>query len=142
MPAALDAIGDARLEARIENWRRTVLASPHAQHCASAEYRYRAPAGHLDLQNEQAPQSMPPLDFLDGWLLEEAWRAIDSRRQRGLLRDIYVYRCTPESASRNAGIRLYLFDEELWRARLALARALDFLAAKLNVAPQENRVSD
>lgn len=113
------------LNERIENWVKVVADRRwYSATCGSAEGRYR-PEGLTAAEDKIRRQPRLPLDVLDGWEVERAWRSIEHLPYRLFLAYHYHRKLPVRVICRRLGIHYRRFDETLRKARASLRNLLE-----------------
>lgn len=74
------------MEGRLDNWRQVVTASGSVGHCGSVESLFRRD------RDEGRRNARRVVDELDGWRVEQAWKAMSIPWVRALLKFHYIRR--------------------------------------------------
>lgn len=128
----MDDYAQRALEHRLENWAFVVREGLLLQHCASFEHHYRPPR---DTEERRDPKRL--VDVSDGWLIEQAWRAIPSAPCRWLLKLHFVNRLERGSVIRwvlkrtGHAVKTWTYKGELAYALRQLHKSLDMHAASM-----------
>ncbi len=114
-------------ERRLDNWRMVVTGQAGVGHCGSVESLYRG-----DRDEDRRKPSLV-IDELDGWKVEDAWKAMPLSHYRWLLKLHYVRRSEQRHVIRAVlhhtghAIKRWHYRAELINAVMQLRKALDIL---------------
>ncbi|OQY64726.1 MAG: hypothetical protein B6D47_12940 [Rhodocyclaceae bacterium UTPRO2] len=114
------------MEARLENWRLCVRVGLVRHHCASVEHRYRP--GGLGADARRAPKLL--VDELDGWRVEEAWRALPVRFRFQL--NLHYVRCVQQHQVIRWVLKRTAHSIKPWHYKAELFYAVGLLKKKLD----------
>lgn len=132
--------GHGSLDQRLENWSRVVRTSPNRDAACNwwadiyVKLRDSKNFGiHRRSVDEEREEELRriPVDELDGWMVETAWKMIPNPVHKWILQYHYVFRMGPEQIQtrlwrkHHVRLRRHQFDVALANARQAISHSLN-----------------
>jgi DNA-directed RNA polymerase specialized sigma24 family protein len=124
------------IEERLDNWGRCYRARTKRETCCSIEKNYHAPWRQWVELTEI--QISAPINTFDADSVEQAWKTLLGK-YRLLLRYAYMHNFPPHIVAKKTGVKIYLLDQELRRAKATIEKVLTPIGLYCILAPNSRK---